>query len=520
MAIQSLPGQTGAFYSRVSSMDGRAIGKFTDANHLGSLRDAYPQDYDKKIITLYSQSMLYSNDFLDMVNKSKPFYLDGASDTWKWGITKGYQPPFIVSIPASTLSQAQVGADSIPFELIINTNEFKKNAVIILGHKMYGQRIYATSEPRPAGKAYVQEFILVSPNPQNDFVSSQWLVPGTIVELSHHNIGEFDQDLGGLRRLADKLEMFESLGSGDGLEHGITAWADDKKWDGAKDTLGKPLDILFYGSKQMGSPATAQNFVKWEPFVEFMMRKQMLEQKVSKMVWGFPGTVRTNGSFQELKKESAGVYYRMKYSGNYVSYNRGEFSADILRAVFGDLFYRRVDVGQRRVKLYTNEAGYDVFQQAIKEDAFGSGLTFNVGDNDKFVQGQGQHLVYNYAFDQMVTRETGVIELVHLLELDLPATPAEFGQNKKSTPIFMVFNVSPDSNGQLTDNIREVRRAGMPNMTWGYIDGRRSHLGPMASQGHSAASKFNGYQIFMDDRYDVFIEDMSRTVLIEEIPQY
>jgi len=72
----------------------------------------------------------------------------------------------------------------------------------------------------------------------------------------------------------------------------------------------------------------------------------------------------------------------------------------------------------------------------------------------------------------------------------------------------------------LIDNIREVRRAGTPNMQWGYIDGRRSHLGAMKSQGFTASNKFPGYEIWMEDRSDVFVEDMSRTVLIEEIPQF
>ncbi len=179
-----------------------------------------------------------------------------------------------------------------------------------------------------------------------------------------------------------------------------------------------------------------------------------------------------------------------------------------------------MSVANRRVKLYTNEAGFDVFQQAIKEDAMGSGLTFNVGDNSKFVSGSGQNLQLNFAFSSMVTRETGQIDLVHLQELDLPQNNLEFGTNKKSTPIFMVFDVSPEKSGAPSSNIREVRYANQPNLMWSYIDGRRSHLGPFASQGHNAASKFNGYQITMDARYDVFIEDMSRMVLIEEIPQF
>ena len=104
--------------------------------------------------------------------------------------------------------------------------------------------------------------------------------------------------------------------------------------------------------------------------------------------------------------------------------------------------------------------------------------------------------------------------------LDLPQSNLEFGQNKKSTPVFMVFDVSPMSDGSMVNNIREVRMKGAPSMTWGYIDGTRHHLGFAKSQGMSSANKFPGYEIWMKDRCDVFIEDLSRTVLIEEIPQF
>jgi hypothetical protein len=248
------------------------------------------------------------------------------------------------------------------------------------------------------------------------------------------------------------------------------------------------------------------------------MRKSMLDLKVQKMVWGKPGIVKTRGSKQEVKKVSAGIYYRIRNNGNLVQYNRGQFSVNIFRAVFGDLFYRRVDVANRRVKIYTNEAGFDVFDQALKDDALNSGLTI-IADS-RFIQGAEQKLTLNYAFSSMVTRETGRIELVHLKELDLPQNNLEFGQNKKSTPLFLVFDVSPEGDGSLRNNIREVRMKGRPSMTWGYIDGRRSHLGAMRSQGFSAANMFDGYTMFMDDRYDVFIEDTSRCVVIEEVPQF
>lgn len=520
MAIQTIPGLTGFTYGRVASMDKRAIGKLTDANHLESFHSTEPADYDKKIISLYTQSSLYSNDFLDMINKSTPYYIDNNSDAWKWDVQVPYKFPKIIDIPSSTqtlISSGKTGIDGQEFTLVLDTNEFSKNAVISVGTRQYGPRFYVIKDPVPWNNAYLYTFTLISENPLIDFVSPQFLQVGLECELIDAVIGEFDQDLLGLPRLGEKITMFESLGSAYGFEHKITEWADDKM---LRDASGRPMDILVYAPQRRNQMPLTRNDVKWEPFVEFLMRKAMIELKVKRMIWGKPGSVKTGGSRQEVKRTSAGVYHRMRNNGNLVQYNRGEFSANLIRSVFGDLFYRRVDVKDRHVKMYTNEAGFDVFQQALKDDALNSGLTLVADSGNRFMQGEGQHITYNFAFDAMVTRETGRVELVHLKELDLPQTNLEFGQNKKSTPVFFVFDVSPTSDGSLTNNIREVRMQGAPSMTWGYIDGTRHHLGFAKSQGMSSANKFPGYELWMKDRCDVFMEDLSRTVLIEEIPQF
>lgn len=519
MAIQTIPGLTGFTYARVSSMDKRAIGKLTDSNHLESFHTTEPADYDKKIISLYTQSSLYSNDFLDMINKSKPYYIDSNSDSWKWDIQVPYKFPKIIEVPTSTAQLAKPGIDGQEFQLVLDTNEFSANSIVSVGSRQYGPRFAVIKDPVQWNNGYLYTFTLVTENPLVDFVSPQFLKVGLELELIDGTIGEFDQDLLGLPRMGEKITMFETLGSGYGFEHTITSWADAKM---LRDSTGKPLDLLVFAPKynKANQLPITRNDVKWEPFIEFQMRKAMLELKVKRMIWGKPGTVKSSGSRQELKRQSAGVYHRMRNNGNLVQYNRGDFSSHLLRSVFGDLFYRRVDVKNRRVKMYTNEAGFDTFQQAIKQDALNSGLTLVADSGNRYIQGQGQSLTYNWAFDSMITRETGKIDLVHLKELDLPQTNLEFGQNKKSTPIFFVFDVSPDGDGSLINNIREVRVSGQPSMTWGYVDGRRHHLGFAKSQGMSSANKFPGYTLWMEDRADVFIEDLSRTVLIEELPQF
>ena len=517
MSLQTIPGLTGFTYARVSSMDKRAIGKLTDSNHLESFHNTEPADYDKKIISIYTQSSLYANDFLDMINKTTPFYIDNNSDAWKWKIGVPYKFPKIIEIPTATAEMVKPGIDGQEFQVVLDTNEFSKNAILSVGSRQYGPRWYIIKDPLPWNKGYLYTFTLVTSNPLMDFVDARFLSVGVELELVDASIGEFDQDLLGLPRLGEEIQMYESLSSGYGFEHLITSWADDRM---LRDTAGRPLDIMVYSPKRANQMPLTRNDLKWEPFIEFMMRKAMLELKVSRMIWGRAGTVKTNGSKQEVKRTSDGVYYRMRNNGNLVQYNRGEFSGNLIRSVFGDLFYRRVDVKDRHVKMYTNEAGFNVFQQAMKTDALNSGLTFVADSGNRFLQGEGQHITYNFAFDAMVTRETGRVELIHLKELDLPQTNLEFGQNKQSTPVFMVFDVSPSSNGTMLNNMREVRMQGAPSMTWGYIDGRRSHLGFAKSQGMQSANKFPGYQIWMEDRCDLFIEDLSRTVLIEEIPQF
>lgn len=521
MALQRQPGFTGLKYGRVSSMDARAIGKLTDSNHLESLtHGGAPADYDKKIISLYSQSSLYSNDFLNMLQKSTPFYITGNTDSWKWGIEVPYQFTKIVDVPASTYAQDFVGIDGKEFSFVLDY-KVSKNEMIKLGHKVFGPSIYITTDPVPHGRGWLTNATLLSGNPTTDYVDKKWLQAGVeIIRDFGGIIGEFDQDLVGLDKMGSKIELFDTVGSANGREHTITGWADART---LRDSKGQPLDLLMFVENRRNELPVTKQSVRWEPLIESQLRIKMLQDKVNRMFWSDPGVARTNGGKGELKKVSAGIIPRMRKSGNYIGYNRGEFSANLLRTAFGDLFYRRVAVRDRHVKLYTNEAGLDVFQQAVKEDALNSGITF-VANVDAVASGKvnsdsaQNNLTYSWAFNSMYSRESGLIEVSHLQELDLPQTSSEFGQNKKSTPIFLVFDLSESTGG--SQNIREVRLEGKPNMTWGYIDGRTHHLGFAASQGHSAGQKLDGYTLFFDDRYDVFIEDMSRMFLIEELPQY
>jgi hypothetical protein len=357
--------------------------------------------------------------------------------------------------------------------------------------------------------------VLVSENPITDVVDKRWLAEGTELSLVRTLKGEFTQDGPGLPGFGDKINLFESLGAGANRTHTVTGWAEERN-------IKPDQDLIVYAKRERNE--LGKSVVKgtlWEPMIERMMREDLLKEGMHSAIWGKGGITRENSSKQELLRYSAGLYHRMRNNGNLVQYARGTFSINLLRQVFGDLFYLRVPMGQRRVKLYTNEAGFDVFNQAIKEDAMGAGIALvDNGTGNGFIEGKGQNRMLNFGFDSVWTRETGVTSLVHLAELDQFGTQHSRNNNRKATPIFMVFDVSPSSDGSITNNLRMVRRAGTPLLRWSYVDGQMHHLGPMASQGHSAASSFDGYTINMATRNDIFIEDLSRCVLIEELPLY
>ena len=527
MALQTIPGQNAGYIaSRYSSMNKRAMGKLTDSNHISSLTSANPAMYDKTIISLYTQTTQYANDFMQMIMKTTPYYINSASDVWSWKVQVPYQYPTIIRVPDTTIANlTSLGIAGHTFELVFDKKDFYINDVIS-ANRMYGQQFTVKADPVPDGVGWRYVLKLNTRNPMTTIVDSQWIAQGQQYERINNNVGEWDQEGTGLGDLGDEITLYQTLGAGYMIEHAVTEWADVKYASrmGAsfsRDKEGNMEDVIVYKKRERNELGIREKVVAWEPFVEMEMRKRLLEDRVKRYIWQQGGTDNTGTGQQELKNISDGVYPQMRAHGNLEQYNAGQFSFNILRNVFGDLFYRRKDFKDRRVKLYTNEAGMEVFNTAAKDDLLKQGFTIIA--NDGFIQNKNnpRHMIVNYAFDQVVTQETGNVEIVHLTELDLPQTNSEFGRNKKSTPLFMVFDISDQNGGGLPGtNIREVRMKASPSMTWGYHDGLFHHLGHAHSQGMSSASSFPGYKVWMRDRSDVFVEDITRTVLIEQVPQF
>lgn len=513
MALPTVPGQVGYVAFAYSTANKRALAKFTDKNHLETLTNSQaPAEYDRKIIDIYTQTTLQSNDFLDLINKSDPYYPE--KDTWQWGIRKPFQYPRLLDVPAATRTNTALGADKIPFEIILDTNYFQIND-IITAHLQYGDRLAIVKGPEPIGMGgYLYSVVLTGAHlSPTDTANQNLLEIGQNFEKIDSNIGEFDQELSGLPNMGDYIQMYQGMSAGFGVTHSVTKWADEKFLQ--KDQNGNYLDLVVYDQYRLEADGTQTPIgSRWEPMIERLMKLEMLKIRKHRLLYGDGGEFQTLGHRGESKQITEGILSQIRNYGHYMPINAGDFSINMLRDLFGSLFYRRVAMKDRRVKLYTNEAGIRLFEQANKDDLFRSGITI-IADN-RFIEGSGRNMAVNYAFDTAITMETGRIEVSHLMELDLPQMNADYGTEKYSLPVFLALDVSNATVGSMK-NIREVRKKGAPSMTWGYVDGRQHHLGHAASKGMSSSNMFPGYQIWMEDYADVFIEDLSRCVLIEQI---
>ena len=154
MALQQIPGQySGYIASRYSSMNKRSLGKLTSANHISSIHSQEPAMYDKKIISLYTQTSLYSNDFLQMIMKNEPYYIDRATNYWQWKVAVPYQFPTLIEVPDSTLTASNLGIDRQTFDLVFDKKDFFINDVIT-ANRMYGQQFIIKNDPVPYGRGW------------------------------------------------------------------------------------------------------------------------------------------------------------------------------------------------------------------------------------------------------------------------------------------------------------------------------------------------------------------------------
>jgi len=489
---------TSSFYSK------NALGKFTEKNFVETMLRTKPDQYDKMMLRLFTDTQLYSNDLLDTVMKSeKPFMVNDPNGIFTYKIKKRAELPKIIVGFAS--SDSAKGADGVEFELVFDKNAFAVNDIITAHRYEQEVQVQIISEGERHQNGYKFKCRAAGAT-ASDAVPARFLTVGTEYFKIGNVLGEYTTSFSGLGLFDGNLEVMADVLNQYGVEHTITDWADATKLGMPTDASGNPMDITYYSVSDPNATAEKTKIVGWEPTVSRLLRMEMMRMKANMLMWGRQGnTVDEKGRPTRLK---SGLWQQL-HLGNVIYYDKGQFSLNLIRSAIGDLFYNRVKLADRRVKVYTNRAGMELVSTAIRKDFNGQNFTVQA---DKFLDGKDRlKQGYAFQFDHFMTTETGPVEFVELEQLNMHATFLELGPNKKTPPIFIILDVS----GQEGAGIREVKLSTRPNMQYHYIPGTTGF-----GQSQTVVASKDPYSTYvMKDYAGIFLEDPTKTVIIKEFPR-
>ncbi len=482
------------------------LGKLTDMNTVENILRHRPAQYDKAMLRLFTDSKLYSNDFLDLVmSGSKPFMVDDPEGTFTYKIKKRAELPKIVENLAADV--AKPGVDKSTFELVFDKEAFSVNDIITAHRYEQEVQIQIVSDYEDE-QGYFRYKCTAIGKYASDYVNQRYLKPGTEYFKVGNLMGEWTSDRSALGLFDGTLEVMANVLQKYGVEHSITDWADARKMGMETGPNGEMLDLTFYSVAEIDPEQnkTKFSFKMWEPTIVKLMRMEMLRMKANILMWGREGSGRDEKG--RPLRAKPGLWQQL-HLGNVIYYEKGNFSLNLIRNAVGDLFYNRIAVGQRKVKIYTNRAGMELASTAMRKDYNAQGFVTNGNDfldgKDRLKQG------YAFQFDHYMTTETGPVEFIELEQLNTYSTFIELGPNKKTPPIYIILDVSDEGSA----GIREVNLSTRPQMTYQVIQGATG-FGP--SQNLIATrNPFNTY--LMDGYCGVFLEDPTRTIIIKEYPR-
>jgi hypothetical protein len=486
---------TSSFYSK------NALSKFTEKNFVETMLKTKPDQYDKMMLRLFTDTRLYSNDLLDTVMKSeKPFMVNDPNGVFTYKIKKRAELPKII-IGKSTAQ----GADGAEFELVFDKQAFSVNDIITAHRYEQETQIQVVSDAERHQNGFKYK-CRAAGSTATDTVEARFLQVGTEYFKITNVLGEYSTSFSGLGLFDGNLEVMADVLNQYGVEHTITDWADATKLGMPTDATGNPMDITYYSVTDPTAESEKTKIVGWEPTVSRLLRMEMMRMKANMLMWGRQGnTVDEKGRPTRLKP---GLWQQL-HLGNVIYYDKGQFSLNLIRSAIGDLFYNRVKLADRRVKIYTNRSGMELASTAIRKDF--NGQNFMV-DADKFLDGKDRlKQGYAFQFDHFMTVETGPVEFIELEQLNMHATFVELGPNKKTPPIYIILDVS----GQEGAGIREVKLSTRPNMQYHYIPGTTGF-----GQSQTVVASKDPYSTYiMKDFAGIFLEDPTKTVIIKEYPR-
>jgi len=504
-----------------------------DSYHMMNLmKDAQPDDLGpvelwaqvKKVeMPLYQMSSFGGKNVIDVQ------HLRGE---YKWSTPVSEELPFIVEDLDSANSMK--GLDGTPFKIKMNKRTFGHGDIITYD-KFNGKELFITDEEildLTDGVIYTVQLV----NNDSDAVfDNAFLTSQSFYFRVGSARGEYGERYSDLTTTASTREFYNYVGNADAHVHYTISSKVKLMEKGGMNADGKvPVTELWKSFDTSLDPsitslegmvkAKGADYIKKAQANGNLVRTFITKLEAAHLskiaydietylMWGKGGRIKQDGP-DDLRL-SVGLWKQLDLSFKHV-YNKSDFKLDIFRSELFNFYNGKVDFqgpdSKRQLIVQTGMGGMRMINEAIKREAFSSGLVMNAKELDA-IKGQGMDLGFGFSFTEYMIPFLANIKFVlnpafdNLQNNDIE-NPIIDG-HRLSSYSFIVFDITENGN----DNIKLLKCAWNKDLVWRYVNGSMDYMG--RTQGFQSSGNFNGYQIYMTQAMPAIkVEDPTKVLKI------
>jgi hypothetical protein len=516
--------------------------KFTDLNFLYNTYGKDSFTTYKGLLSIWNQRNIINTPLINMTElKNNVMYLTNNEGRFRYSIPYDIGLPYIVEDVEP--DNDKPGLDGQPFRIKLNDNVYTNTDRIICDYRD-GISLYVTeAEIEHEIDGWIYTVQIVSRNRRGTYYPKAWLQPGVqYMKLSNSN-DEYDTQKSSITAAGGFMNLEMELGGGHrSVTHWITGYGDMARLDESKSPGLKSINDQLQGMNStfvyMNTDKNGKvlpNTLAWQPTIEVLLRAEMEKMTETDLMWGKGGFVQSSG--RRAVRVGAGLHEQLRNGNRYV-YNKINLS--LIENAVANLYTKSgIPVEQRRTKIMTGTGGMIQISKELQE-RYKQTVPFltNTGDVPGGVlYGDAMNLGFRFRFSQFDSPVAGHIEFEINPALDNVQNNRNMNNFIGEYPIesytYMIMDITDttvtnaaarvnnvqyrtDDGFNSAANIVMVKPQGWGDLYWGYILGTHSPFGPAAMKGMISSSHFDGYQIWMKSFANLWVKDVSRTLIIEK----
>jgi hypothetical protein len=517
------------------------VSSHLDSYHLvNMLKSAEPMDLGPVDLWAMSQKVEMPLYQMSSFGGKNTILVDTPRGEYKW------QTPIVQDLPYITenieAAGALLGADGTTFKIKLNRRVFGHGDIITYD-KYKGLELFIVADDiLPSADGFIYTVQLVNNNNGATLEADLYLKPGTKFFRKGSARGEYGEKFSDIGELTNGFrEYYNFVGGAEAHVHYSVSSRAEMMMKGGLNADGsvpvteiwrsfdKNIDPSITNIDQMVA-TMGKDYIKKAYDNGSLTRSFLTKMEAAHLtkiatdietylMWGQGGRIKQDGP--DDIRLSVGLWAQLDNSFKRI-YNKSGFTLDLFRAEIFNFYNGKVEFKgpdpQKELIVQTGMAGMKMINEAIKKEAFGTGLAGAYVNMDKSginaISGKSaMDLNFGFAFTSYTIPFLANVKFVlnpafdnvHTNDIENPIIDGF----PLSSYNFIIFDITDNTN----DNIFLLKLKWDSELKWFYQNGTMDYMG--RSQGFQSSGNFNGYKVMMSQIMpSIWVKDPTKVLKI------